>query len=277
MPTSYLSRKRDAINFDDIFRAEYSSSSSTSGHLSRRSSGKRVYVCIPCGARFPIPANAVHHARQVHDDMVVESQGSQSTIESTPFTLDSYVTRTPTEGSARSLFNKQRYHDAVVGILTRRRAPFSAVEWEELKEMALACNPAIADILITTRYMAMKIIDSNYELYLYQLRDKLQESRSMIHITTDLWTSPHRHAMLAICAQWVDSEYQLQKALLGMPECPFTHSGEAQASLIMEVLNTFSITRIGYHVGDNATSNDTCLISLSQRLEAELQVCWNVF
>jgi hypothetical protein len=199
-------------------------------------------------------------------------QDSQDTIAGTPFTLDSYVSQTPMGGSARNLFQKQRYYDAIVGILTRRRTPFSAVEWDELKELALACNPAIADLLITTRYKAMRIIDSNYELYLYRIRDKLQESQSLIHITTDLWTSPHRHAMLAVCAQWVDQDYQLQKALLGMPECRFSHSGDAQASLIMDVLHTFAITRIGYHVGDNASSNDTCLVSLARRLEEEHQV-----
>ena len=201
------------------------------------------------------------------------SGSSQDTMASTPFSLDPYVTRTPSESTARNLFQPQRYQDAILGLLTRRRIPFSALVWDELKELALACNPAIADLLITSRYKAMKIIDSNYELYLYQIRDMLQESQSMIHITTDLWTSPHRHAMLAVCAQWVDQDFELQKALLGMPECPFSHSGDSQAALIMEVLQTFSITRIGYHVGDNASSNDTCLTSLSNRLENEFQVC----
>jgi hypothetical protein len=105
----------------------------------------------------------------------------------------------------------------------------------------------------------MKIINANYGLYASQLRDLIQGSQSMIHISTDLWTSPHRHAMLAVCAQWVDYNYALRKPLLGLPECPFSHSGEAQAALIVEVLHNIDILRVGYHTGDNATSNNTCL------------------
>ncbi|RKK98589.1 hypothetical protein BFJ70_g17554 [Fusarium oxysporum] len=63
-------------------------------------------------------------------------------------------------------------------------------------------------------------------------------------------TTPHRHAMLAVCAQWVDHNYALRKALLGLPECPFSHSGEAQAALIVEVLRNFDILRVGYHTAN---------------------------
>lgn len=160
-----------------------------------------------------------------------------------------------------------------MGLLTRRRMPFSSVAWDEMKSLALACNPAIEDCLITTRQRAMKIIDANYGLYTSQLREHIHASQSMIHISTDLWTSPHRHAMLAVCAQWVDQDYKLRKALLGLPECQFSHNGEAQAALIMEVLRSFGISRVGYHTGDNATSNDTCLESLSRMLRAEYCVC----
>jgi len=203
------------------------------------------------------------------------SGDSQGTPIGTPFSMDSFVSRTPGESSLRNVFNVQQYNEAMVAILTRRRSPFSTVEWEEMKQLVLAANPAIEDLLITTRHMAMKVINANYRVYRSQLRDSLQESQSMIHFSTDLWTSPHRHGVLAVCVQWVDKSYQLQKALLGMPECRFSHGGDAQASLIMDVLQIFGITKVGYHVGDNATSNDTCLTSLARRLKEEHQVCWN--
>jgi hypothetical protein len=186
--------------------------------------------------------------------------------------MDSFVSSSASISSLRIVFNQQRYNEALVGLLTRRRVAFSAVEWDEMKELVLAANPHIEDCLITTRHKMLKIIHSNYDLYTSQLKDLLQESQSMIHISTDLWTSPNRHGMLAVCAQWVDKDYKLRKALLGMPECQFNHSGDSQAALIMDVLYIFGITRIGYHIGDNATSNDTCLEALSLRLKAELDV-----
>ncbi|KAI8404541.1 hypothetical protein FOFC_16036 [Fusarium oxysporum] len=54
-------------------------------------------------------------------------------------------------------------------------------------------------------------------------------------------------------------------------ECKYSHSGATQAELIAGTLRKFNITAqsLGYYIGDNATSNDTCLEELSKVLEAE--------
>ena len=111
----------------------------------------------------------------------------------------------------------------------------------------------------------MWLFDATYELYFSQLQALLEASISKIHISSDLWTSPHRHGILAITARWVDKDYQPRRALLAMPECRYNHSSESQASLIMDTLVKYQIScKVGYHTGDNATSNDTCLSHLSQ-------------
>jgi hypothetical protein len=73
-----------------------------------------------------------------------------------------------------------------------------------------------------------------------------------------------------VCAQWVDHDFQLQKALLALTECRYSHGGAAQAQLIMNTLRSFDIPggNVGYHTGENATSNDTCLAELARLLEA---------
>jgi hypothetical protein len=73
------------------------------------------------------------------------------------------------------------------------------VEWDELKDLELACNPAIEDSLITSRRTVMRYIAASYEFYAAQLVESLQSAISMIHLSSDLWTSPHRHGMLAVC------------------------------------------------------------------------------
>jgi len=170
------------------------------------------------------------------------------------------LTSISSHSALRNGFNEQKYREALIGLLTRRRLPFSAVEWDELKDMMLAGNHAIGDLLITSRRTAVRYIASNYSLYREQLKANLSSARGPIHISTDLWTSPYRSALLAICAQWVGSDYTIQKALLALPECRYSHSGEKQAQLILETLETFDVLRqLGYHTGDNASSNDTCL------------------
>jgi hypothetical protein len=173
----------------------------------------------------------------------------------------------------RNSFNEQGYKEALIGLFTRRRMPFKAIEWTEMKDLALACNPAIEDLLIVSRRQLLRHIISNYTLYRDQIKASLSTALSPIHISTDLWTSPFRASLLAVCAQWVDQNYILQKALLALPECQFSHSGQQQANLLYEVLRIFAIqSNIGWHTGDNATSNDTCLEHLETLLFTKHQV-----
>jgi hypothetical protein len=160
----------------------------------------------------------------------------------------------------------------MITLITRYRLPISAIEWEDMRQLALSLNPAVEDFLLTSRTTAMRYIEATYRCFVTQLALKLQSSRSIIHFSTDLWTSPQRCSMLAVCIQWVDAEYHLQKALLGLPECRISHSGEIQADLIVQTLNKYGIINIGYHTSDNATSNDTCLHVLARRWQSKHKV-----
>jgi len=150
--------------------------------------------------------------------------------------IEPFIQRHSSEAALQNVFDRQRYIEAIIGLLTRRRIAFSAIEWDKLAELALACNPAIKDSLITSRRTVMRYISAKCTLYAAQLRDSLQGTISKIHLSTDLWTSPHHHGILAVCAQWVDKDYQLQKALLGLPEYRHSYSGKTQAIAITAVL-----------------------------------------
>lgn len=119
----------------------------------------------------------------------------------------------------------------------------------------------------------MRLLERNHLEYRKQLQMAIQDAVSQIHFSTAMWTSPARRGHLAICVQWVALEYKLQKSLLGLPQMLYSHSGECQAVHTLGVLRSYGIaTRIGYHTGDNATSNDTLLRELSSQLMAEYQV-----
>jgi hypothetical protein len=46
----------------------------------------------------------------------------------------------------------------------------------------------------------------------------------------------------------------------------------------MSILETFGImSTLGYHTGDNATSNDTCLESIARRLKENIDLSWRPF
>jgi hypothetical protein len=119
----------------------------------------------------------------------------------------------------------------------------------------------------------VRLLSKNHYQYRHQLQDSLQHAKGKIHISTDMWSSPARRAHLAVCVRWLDDSYKLQKALLSLPEIKYSHSGPAQAVPILDTLRNYGITtRIGYHTGDNATSNDTLLRALSVQLKDKYQV-----
>jgi len=210
-------------DFNSFFRAEYPEKDDNPSGRIRRSPGRRVYVCLHCPARWSNgwKGNCLGHARSRHRELIRANELSQHSTQP----LDSLATFKPFDSALRSVFNAQRYSGAIVELLTRHRIPFSSVAWNAMKSLALACNPAIEDCLITSRDRALNLVKANYEMYTTKLRALIQHSESMVHISTDLWTTPHRHALLAVCAQWVDRDFKLRKALLGLPECQFSHSG----------------------------------------------------
>jgi hypothetical protein len=62
--------------------------------------------------------------------------------------------------------------------------------------------------------------------------------------------------------------------MLALPKVLFSHSGEVRAAIILRTLKSFGITtKLGYHTGDNATSNDILLIGLFRSLKLEFGVC----
>lgn len=164
----------------------------------RKTGGKTIYTCTACGdKRYDHKANAANHVRNNHP---VASRSTRS-VSGTQRSISAHFRPVASEDALRNAFNPQAYQEALISILTRRRVPFSAIEWNEFKQLALACNPYIKDSLITSRRTMVRYIAANYDCYSSEIKDSLTTASSPIHISTDLWTSPHRHSLLAVCAQ----------------------------------------------------------------------------
>ena len=148
---------------------------------------RNLYVCLFCTSKpwkNPYHGNARRHLKSAHPSLM-ELYGRRNQSQQS---LDSFITSstTPSETALRHAFNRQAYIEALVSLLTRRRVAFSMVECDELKELTLACNPAVEDGLITSRRTIMRYISANYHLYAGQLAASLQSAVSMIHLSSDL-------------------------------------------------------------------------------------------
>lgn len=96
---------------------------------------------------------------------------------------------------------------------------------------------------------------------------KLSRSRSSIHFTFDMWTSPNHRAFLGMVAHWMDENLRLHSTVLGLRQFRGRHTGENQAKHFWNIIKTYQITeKISYFTLDNASNNDTAVQHIAKYL-----------
>ena len=114
--------------------------------------------------------------------------------------------------------------------------------------------------LLPSRNTVRKWVTREFRKQKRLLRKDLQEARSNIHLSFDLWTSPNYFAIIAIVAHYIDRDGARQTKLLALRQLKGEHSGVNIAQVVLNVVSEYKIgSRIGYFVLDNASSNDTAV------------------
>ena len=108
-------------------------------------------------------------------------------------------------------------------------------------------------------------IKSSYEQRRLIIKDLLCSSKSKIHLSFDMWSSPNYLSFCGLVAHFVTHMQKLQTALLALPRIQGSHSGENLSSYIAKVIEDYGIeSKLGYFVTDNADNNDTCIQALAK-------------
>ncbi|KAF1984489.1 hypothetical protein K402DRAFT_395830 [Aulographum hederae CBS 113979] len=140
----------ESFPFEAFFKATYPDSDTAKPSGKRKTTGKvqSEYLHCPADARWSNNKkdNTISHAKRKHQDII----GALSLEDSISFEYEWSYTQLETTPNRR----RQQYTEAIVG-LTRCRLPFSAVKWDELQALVLSANPAVEDLLITSRHEAM--------------------------------------------------------------------------------------------------------------------------
>ncbi|RKL00434.1 hypothetical protein BFJ70_g17440 [Fusarium oxysporum] len=148
-----------SLDFSLFFKATYpdeDTQNTTGGSRKRKSRGMVMYRCLHCPADKPWANrkrdNAWHHARRCHADIISSLDrtligGSSDVLdderEATRPRIDAFFPSRYSDVSLRRMFDRDRYLDAIISLITRRRLAFSAINWDEMQEIMLAANPAI--------------------------------------------------------------------------------------------------------------------------------------
>ncbi len=112
-------------------------------------------------------------------------------------------------------------------------------------------------MITTTHSTITKKLKGSWTNHKDVVRRDLQSAISNIHISLDIWTSPNRHLLLAICAHYTTYLLKRQKALLALRTVA-GHSGQNQFNILLPVLQDYGVVRkLGAIIADNASPNNT--------------------
>ena len=154
--------------------------------------------------------------------------------------------------------------------------PFSQVEYHHFRSFLEYISPE-ANLLLPNSHNTIQ----KRAMVLYQhgkklIRQLLLRAQSDIHITCDVWTSPNHLPFLAILGHFVDERLRHHSILLALKEIHGSHSGENQATIILDVIDFYQFrNKLGYFVMDNITSNDTLIRTVAREINTTDGVSYN--
>jgi hypothetical protein len=158
--------------------------------------------------------------------------------------------------------------EALITLIVVRNLPFCIVKWPEFHTLCQALNSQCVGMITTAHSTIQNKIATAWASHKDVVRRDLQSAISNIHLSLDIWTSPNRHLLLAICAHYTNHLLQRAKALLALRKVK-GHSRENQFEILLPVLQDYGIVRkLGAIVADNASPNNT----LCQAIETYMLV-----
>jgi hypothetical protein len=142
--------------------------------------------------------------------------------------------------------------------------PLSLVESPSFRNLLVYLNRQVEPWLPDDHHTIRTWISRQFEFQKQQVKKRLQESLSCIHITADLWTSGNDLALLGAIAHFVNAQGNLEEVLICLKEVKESHTGENLSRYMLQAIDDFDITpQLGYFQMDNAPNNDVMLREVS--------------
>jgi hypothetical protein len=160
-----------------------------------------------------------------------------------------------------------------LGLLINTNVPFSFFSDTFFQQLAWQLDPHLADQIPWSRQSMGRLLDDTYKSKKDEIKQELSDALTKIHLEFDLWTSPNRHAVMAVTAHFLDRQGKHQSRLLALRRQLGCHSGESLAVTLGQVVREWKIEdRVGTVISDNASSNDSCLVNFYGDLDAEMSL-----
>jgi hypothetical protein len=139
------------------------------------------------------------------------------------------------------------------------------VECPEFRAFLTYLNSNVNVYLANSHATAGSWVLNQFRIEKERIRLRLHSSRSKIHVSLDIWTSPNSIPILAIIAHYISEDNKLESSLLALKEIEGSHEGDNIAPIIEAELAEWGIiSKLGYLQMDNASNNDTMIKALGR-------------
>ncbi|KAK8120325.1 transposase-like protein [Apiospora kogelbergensis] len=167
------------------------------------------------------------------------------------------------------MFDRHKFQQLVTEWMVARSIPLSVTEHPELRAVFEYLNPQVRlqEANLTRKAIRTKIIDA-YSRHKDTVKLALRGAPGMLHYSFDGWRSGNRKNVFGlVCFYRNEVDDTPNKVVLGLPEITETHTGENIAEIITDLIEDFEVSdKTGFFVLDNASSNDTAMDFIGQKL-----------
>ncbi|EXU95447.1 reverse transcriptase domain protein [Metarhizium robertsii] len=166
----------------------------------------------------------------------------------------------------RRVLDKEGIAEKLIRLLASNNQSLRSVEWKEFIEFSNTLNPFASEIL-PDRRQAKETLVSIHRKYKRRVMRRLRNSLSKIHFSVDIWSSPTRTNLQAICCHFLDEKTRkVTKACLALANHPEQYRAEEQTDAFLRVIKEYNIShnRIGAFISDNHGSNDKMIRILQE-------------
>jgi hypothetical protein len=165
---------------------------------------------------------------------------------------------------SRQPLSAEKWQQRFINWIAYDDITFSQAASERFRDLLLHSGPDIEALLPKANTVRAWIMRAFQERRA-DVKLSLQQARSRIALSFDVWTAPNDLTLLGVVGHWIDQNKRLQRALLSLPAIE-GHYGEGDlAPALSRVIDHYEIGhKLSAFQMDNADNNDTCLRALAE-------------
>ncbi|XP_051976953.1 zinc finger BED domain-containing protein 4-like [Xyrauchen texanus] len=195
---------------------------------------KNAVVCNICKAELAFHGSTtcmLEHLKMKHPG--TREAGESSKKSSGP--IDDFFLRrnscTPQQATALT--------ESILNMIVKDMRPLSLVDGEGFREMVSTFNPGY---IIPSRTYFTRLMEQKYEKTCQKVKETIQEGRSFIALTTDIWTSLATEEYLGVTCHFITEDWKMTSLTLATMPLDERHTGVNIATWLEEVVTKFNIS-----------------------------------